>query len=92
MEKNKHYVVDPPTIDKCKDLSKQLFYTRLASLPGRYESFWKEVDGAKLLWKNGSRLKIEDASVAAMFGIELYAWFCLGEIVGRGFTVTGYHV
>jgi F-type H+-transporting ATPase subunit g len=30
MEKNKHYVVDPPTIDKCKDLSKQLFYTRLA--------------------------------------------------------------
>ncbi|CAD6237036.1 unnamed protein product [Miscanthus lutarioriparius] len=61
-------------------------------LPGRYESFWKELDGVKLLWKNRSNLKVEDAGVAAMFGIELYAWFCLGEIVGRGFTVTGYHV
>jgi len=30
MEKNKHYVVDPPTIEKCQELSKQLFYTRLA--------------------------------------------------------------
>jgi F-type H+-transporting ATPase subunit g len=29
-EKNKKYVVNPPTIDKCKELSKQLFYTRLA--------------------------------------------------------------
>ncbi|KAF8696252.1 hypothetical protein HU200_037155 [Digitaria exilis] len=92
MEKNKHYVVDPPTIEKCQELSKQLFYTRLASLPGRYESFWKELDSAKLLWKNRSNLKVEDAGVAALFGIELYAWSCLGEIVGRGFTLTGYHV
>jgi hypothetical protein len=30
MEKNKRYVVDPPTIQKCQELSKQLFYTRLA--------------------------------------------------------------
>jgi F-type H+-transporting ATPase subunit g len=29
MEKNKKYVVNPPTIEKCKELSKQLFYTRL---------------------------------------------------------------
>ncbi|XP_062206711.1 uncharacterized protein LOC133908619 [Phragmites australis] len=92
MEKNKHHVVDPPTIAKCHELSKQLFYTRLASLPGRYESFWKELDGAKLLWKNRSNLKVEDAGVAALFGIELYAWYCVGEIVGRGFTLTGYHV
>ncbi|KAL6845640.1 hypothetical protein ACP4OV_025135 [Aristida adscensionis] len=106
MEKNKRYVVDPPTIEKCQELSKQLFYTRLArivgkafgwfyganGLPGRYESFWKELDSAKLLWKNRSSLKVEDAGVAAMFGIELYAWFCVGEIVGRGFTLTGYHV
>ncbi|XP_034595343.1 uncharacterized protein [Setaria viridis] len=92
MEKNKHYVVDPPTIQKCQELSKQLFYTRLASLPARYESFWKELDSAKLLWKNRSSLKVEDAGVAALFGIELYAWSCLGEIVGRGFTLTGYHV
>lgn len=30
MEKNKKYVVNPPTIEKCQELSKQLFYTRLA--------------------------------------------------------------
>jgi F-type H+-transporting ATPase subunit g len=30
MAKNKQYVVDPPTIEKCQELSKQLFYTRLA--------------------------------------------------------------
>uniref|UniRef100_A0ACD5W110 Uncharacterized protein n=1 Tax=Avena sativa TaxID=4498 RepID=A0ACD5W110_AVESA len=92
MERNKQYVVDPPTIEKCQELSKQLFYTRLASLPGRYQSFWKEVDGAKLLLKNRKNLKVEDVGVAALFGIELYAWLCAGEIIGRGFTLTGYHV
>jgi hypothetical protein len=30
LEKNKKYVVDPPTIERCQELSKQLFYTRLA--------------------------------------------------------------
>jgi hypothetical protein len=30
LEKNNKYVVDPPTIERCQDLSKQLFYTRLA--------------------------------------------------------------
>jgi F-type H+-transporting ATPase subunit g len=29
MEKNKQYVVQPPTVEKCQELSKQLFYTRL---------------------------------------------------------------
>jgi F-type H+-transporting ATPase subunit g len=27
-----------------------------------------------------------------LFGVELYAWFCVGEIAGRGFTITGYKV
>ena len=61
------------------------------SIPGRYEAFWKELDGAKQLWKNRKELKVEDAGIAALFGIELYAWFCVGEIVGRGFTFTGYY-
>ena len=30
MEQNKGYVQDPPTIEKCQTLAKQLFYTRLA--------------------------------------------------------------
>ncbi|KAG5407120.1 hypothetical protein IGI04_013239 [Brassica rapa subsp. trilocularis] len=46
--------------------TRQLLYTRLASIRGRTESFWKEVDHVKGLWKNR-------------------------EIVGRGFTFTGYY-
>jgi F-type H+-transporting ATPase subunit g len=62
------------------------------SLPGRYESFWKELDAVKQVWKNRKELKVEDLGIATLFGVELYAWFCLGEIAGRGFTFTGYKV
>ncbi|KAF6138199.1 hypothetical protein GIB67_011039 [Kingdonia uniflora] len=92
LEQNKQYIQDPPTIEKCNLLSKQLFYTRLASLPGRSESFWKEADYIKQLWKHRQELKVEDAGIAALFGLELYCWFCAGEIAGRGFTFTGYYV
>lgn len=30
LEENKKYIQDPPTVQKCQELSKQLFYTRLA--------------------------------------------------------------
>ena len=33
LEQNKHYIQDPPTIEKCQSLAKQLFYTRLARFP-----------------------------------------------------------
>jgi F-type H+-transporting ATPase subunit g len=62
------------------------------SLPGRYESFWKETNQVKQLWKNRNDLNVEHAGIAALFGLELYGWFCLGEIAGRGFTFTGYQV
>ncbi|XP_076889192.1 uncharacterized protein LOC143539891 [Bidens hawaiensis] len=92
MEQNKQYVQEPATVEKCNELAKQLFYTRLASLPSRNESFWKELDYVKNLWKNKKDLHVEQAGIAALFGIECFAWFCAGEIVGRGFTITGYHV
>ncbi|XP_043705831.1 uncharacterized protein LOC122655642 [Telopea speciosissima] len=92
LEQNKKYIQEPPTIEKCNELSKQLFYTRLASIPGRYESLWKELDYVKQLWKSRPELKVEDAGIAALFGLECYAWYCAGEIVGRGFTFTGYYV
>ncbi|OVA11769.1 ATPase [Macleaya cordata] len=92
MEKNKQYVQEPATVEKCNLLAKQLFYTRLASLPGRTETFWKEFDYVKHLWKNRQELKVEDAGIAALFGLECFCWFCAGEIVGRGFTFTGYYV
>ncbi|XP_073034336.1 uncharacterized protein [Primulina eburnea] len=91
LEQNKQYIVDPPTVEKCNELAKQLFYTRLASIPGRTESFWKELDYVKNMWKNKQELKVEDAGIAALFGLECFAWFCAGEIIGRGFTFTGYY-
>ena len=62
------------------------------SIPVRYESFWKELDGMKHIWRNRKDIKVEDVGIAALFGLELYAWSCVGEIVGRGFTFTGYYV
>ncbi|XP_010541023.1 PREDICTED: uncharacterized protein LOC104814602 [Tarenaya hassleriana] len=91
IEQNKQYIQEPASVEKCNELSKQLFYTRLASIPGRYESLWKELDQVKNLWKNRGDLKVEDAGIAALFGLECFAWFCAGEIVGRGFTFTGYY-
>ncbi|KAK8934391.1 hypothetical protein KSP39_PZI015065 [Platanthera zijinensis] len=92
LEQNKQYIVNQPTVEACQELSKKLFYTRLASIPGRYESFWKELDGVKHIWRNRRELKVEDLGIAALFGLELYGWFCVGEIAGRGFTITGYYV
>ncbi|KAL3566378.1 hypothetical protein D5086_031793 [Populus alba] len=92
LEQNKQYIQDPPSVEKCNLLSKQLFYTRLASIPVRSEAFWKELDYVKHLWKHRQELKVEDAGIAALFGLECFAWFCAGEIVGRGFTFTGYYV
>ncbi|KAM3383214.1 hypothetical protein P3S68_008789 [Capsicum galapagoense] len=92
LEQNKQHIVEPPTVEKCNELSKQLLYTRLASIPGRYESFWKEVDAVKHIWRNRKELKVEDAGIVALFGLECFAWYCAGEIVGRGFTFTGYYV
>lgn len=32
LEKNKQYIQEPATVEKCNELSKQLLYTRLARL------------------------------------------------------------
>ncbi|CAK8535895.1 unnamed protein product [Lathyrus sativus] len=92
MEQNKHYIQEPPTVEKCQSLAKQLFYTRLASIPHRYSVLRKELDYAKNIMKNKQDLNLENAGYAALFGLECFAWFCGGEIVGRGFTITGYYV
>ncbi|KAF7814166.1 hypothetical protein G2W53_028135 [Senna tora] len=91
LEKNKEYILDPPTTEKCQSLANQLFYTRLASIPHRCNAFWKELENTKHLLKK-EHLNIENAGTAALFALECYAWFCGGEIIGRGFTITGYYV
>ncbi|KAK9699776.1 hypothetical protein RND81_08G195500 [Saponaria officinalis] len=92
IEQNKEHIQEPPTVETCNRLAKQLFYTRLASLPVRREALRKEVEQVKQAWKNRKEMQVEEVGVAAMFGLECFAWFCAGEIVGRGFTFTGYKV
>ncbi|KAL9226875.1 hypothetical protein vseg_002636 [Gypsophila vaccaria] len=92
LEENKGFVQEPPTVETCNRLSKQLFYTRLASIPARREALRKEVEQVKQAWKNRKEMQVEEVGVAALFGLECFAWFCAGEIVGRGFTFTGYQV
>jgi len=92
LEKNKRYIVEEPTVEKCQELSKQLFYTRLASLPGRYRGLWQECDYVKAKIAHRNDLRLEEIGVTLLFLGECYAWFCVGEIVGRGGTITGYRL
>ncbi|XP_039070808.1 uncharacterized protein LOC120217844 [Hibiscus syriacus] len=92
MEKNKSYIKEPSNIETCQLLAKQLFYTRLASIPRRHEAFWKELHCLKEFLKTREAWNIENASMAALIGVECYTWFFGGEIIGRGFAITGYHV
>ncbi|KAL2332297.1 hypothetical protein Fmac_019878 [Flemingia macrophylla] len=92
LEQNQHYIQDPPTIQNCQSLAKQLFYTRLASIPHRYNSFKNELEHVRNQVKNRHDLSIQNVGMAALFGLECFAWFCGGEVIGRGFTFTGYYV
>ncbi|GLT55939.1 hypothetical protein SLA2020_290200 [Shorea laevis] len=92
LERNKQYIQEPANAEKCRLLAKQLFYTSLASIPSRYEAFWKELESLKTLLGNRQEFNVEKAGLATLFGLECFAWFCMGEIIGRGFTITGYHV
>nr|XP_043618635.1 uncharacterized protein LOC122590499 [Erigeron canadensis] len=93
MEQNKHFVQEPATVEKCNELSKQLFYTRLASIPKRKEAFWKELNYyAKGVCKPKEENHIEKVGIATLLGLECFAWFYAGKVIGRGFTLTGYDV
>eukprot|EP01018_Ginkgo_biloba_P013889 Gb_31989 [translate_table: standard] len=84
-----HAIKQPHLIDL---LPVQVTGNGSLNIPGRYESFWKELDLVKQKWKNRQELKVEEVGVGVLFALECYAWFCVGEIAGRGFTMTGYHV
>lgn len=62
------------------------------SLPGRYKALWEEVDYVKKKLLKRDDLKLEEVGIGVLFAGECYAWFCVGEIVGRGGTITGYKV
>jgi len=49
-----------------------------------------EVQGAKRVWARRSELPLSEVGLYAAFGAELFALFCVGEIVGRGGSITEY--
>ncbi|PHU09202.1 hypothetical protein BC332_21062 [Capsicum chinense] len=66
LEQNKQYIQEPPTVIRKLGIGRD-------SIPGRYQAFWKELDDAKNLWKQRQELKIEDAGIVALFGLECFA-------------------
>ncbi len=56
----------------------------------RYAHMQQELDAVKAAARNRRELPLATVAKAGVFGAECFAWFCLGEIVGRGGTLTGY--
>ena len=91
IEQNQKHIVQPPTPEKCSELGNQLFFTTLASMPGRISHAQAE---AGVWWENikkVSQLPVKDVAVGVAFGVEVLCWFSIGEIIGRGFTLSGYY-
>lgn len=65
-------------------------YFPLLSIPKRYNIAAKELETVQAKIANRGDLSVAEIGIGALFAAEAYAWFCLGEIAGRGFTVTGY--
>lgn len=60
LEQNKQYIVEPPTVEKCTELSKQLFFTRLA----RFFFASKLLNVCVLLADIGLTCKLENNIIA----------------------------
>ena len=59
-------------------------------LPVHYAQLRAEMEQVRAAAGNWSELPLATVGRAALFSAECFAWFCVGEIVGRGFTLTGY--
>ncbi|CAI7872851.1 unnamed protein product [Closterium sp. NIES-53] len=75
LESNKQYIVDGGNPEKVKELSKQLYYTTLASFPKRYQHAQQEMQIVKQKWANRAELQLEEIGIATLFLAEVYAWF-----------------
>lgn len=90
MAANAEYVVRDEA--RARRLARELVYTNLARLPRAIEAARAE---AREVGEAARRARAGEADVATIatgmvFAAETYAWFCVGEIVGRGGKLTGY--
>lgn len=90
MAANEQYVVkDKEAADK---LLKQYVYTNLARIPQGVEASQKDIGTLRTKFSKISDMPLTELGTYALFAGEVYAWFCVGEIAGRGFSLGGYKV
>ena len=61
-----------------------------AELPVHYAHMRREWAAVRDAARNWRELSVGEVGTAVAFGAECFAWFCVGEIVGRGGTLAGY--
>lgn len=88
-EKANGNVVKPATRETSNTLFAQWISTTIASIPNRVETMSGEIK--TLHTKMTTDLTVAEVAVACAYVAELYAWFKVGECVGRGST-NGYKV
>ena len=87
MAANAEYVVKDEA--RAKRLGREFVYTNLARVPGAIESATAEMETVR--GRETARGGVtRTVGASAVFAAEVYAWFCVGEIVGRGGKLTGY--
>mmetsp|Transcript_6751 Transcript_6751/g.9171 ORF Transcript_6751/g.9171 Transcript_6751/m.9171 type:complete len:129 (+) Transcript_6751:80-466(+) len=90
MESNAKYVVKDPKAASI--LHKQLLFTNLSKIPNHIAKAQVEYAAWKKTVKNYQELTLTQVATGSLFVAEVYAWYCVGEIAGRGFTLSGYSV
>jgi len=90
MKENVKYVVKDPEVEKI--LLKQWFFTKMSKIPATAAQVEQEAAALREAWGKRNELTVREVGIAGMFLAELIGWFCIGEIVGRGFTIVGYQV
>ncbi|CAL5228829.1 g12031 [Coccomyxa viridis] len=90
MKGGEQYVVkDKAQADK---LLKQWFYTNMARIPEGLKEAKQDWGTVQSKWAQKHDMPMTEVGMYALFVGELYAWFVVGEIAGRGFTFSGYKI
>jgi len=88
MSANAQYVVKDEAAAKV--LGRQFIYTNLARVPGALKHAKVEFEQVRAMGRDARELDVKTVAIGAAFAFEVYAWFCVGEIIGRGGKLTGY--
>ena len=89
LQKNQEYIVTDP-VAKSK-LGRQFLFSHLATVPQELKAASGEWQALKAKFeKSWQTITMAEYGTYALFVGEAYAWFCVGDIVGRGFRFIDY--